>query len=102
MLKKYGILGSRNLLNSWFLNSWFLSHHSLCLYLSSLDSGGPEVTWLEVPPGETLPFTFEGRGGKLRHLNTHDMKIHQVVVRVDGWQEVTPVSVDRVGTYFRY
>ena len=61
---------------------------------------GVETKWLEVHPGQALPFTFEGRG-KLRHMNTHDMKIHQVIVRVDGWQEVTPVSVDRVGTYFR-
>ncbi len=47
-----------------------------------------------------MAFSFEGRG-KLRHLNTRDIKIHQIIVRVNGWQEVTPVSVDRVGTYFR-
>ena len=34
------------------------------------------MQWNYVAPGETLPFQFESRG-KLRHLNTHDMKIHQ-------------------------
>ena len=27
--------------------------------------------------------------------------MHQLAVRVDGWKEVTPVSVDKVGVYFR-
>jgi vacuolar protein sorting-associated protein 13D len=61
---------------------------------------GMEMHWKLVEPAATLSFQFEGRG-KLRHLNTHDMKIHQIIVRVEGWQETTPVSVDRVGTYFR-
>ncbi len=61
---------------------------------------GVEMQWKHVGPGDTLPFQFEERG-KLRHLNTHDMKIHQILVRVEGWRETTPVSVDRVGTYFR-
>ncbi len=40
-------------------------------------SGTGEIRWLVVPPGETVPFTFE-EPGKLRHMNSHDMKIHQV------------------------
>ena len=27
--------------------------------------------------------------------------MYQIVVRVDNWHEVSPVSVDRVGSYFR-
>ena len=49
---------------------------------------------------EVVPFTFEVRG-KMRHTNSHDVKVHQLIVQVDGWQQVSPVSVDRVGTYFR-
>lgn len=56
--------------------------------------------WIEVSHGALQTFTFEGRG-KLRHRNTHQLRTHQLAVRVEGWQEVTPVSVDRVGTYFR-
>lgn len=55
---------------------------------------------ISVEPSELQAFSFEGRG-KLRHRNTHQLKTHQLVVRVEGWQETTPVSVDKVGTYFR-
>lgn len=32
---------------------------------------------------------------------THELIIHQVVVQVQGWAALSPVSVDRVGTFFR-
>ncbi|XP_033375195.1 vacuolar protein sorting-associated protein 13D isoform X3 [Parus major] len=57
--------------------------------------------WQEVITGEEVPFEFETRG-KLRHRHTHDLRIHQLQVRVNGWEEVSPVSVDKVGTFFRY
>lgn len=60
-----------------------------------------DETWLEVPTGETVPFTFEGRG-KLRHHSTHIVRRHQVAVIVEGWQAMEPVSVDKVGVYFRH
>lgn len=58
-------------------------------------------TWIEVTPGDTVPFTFEGRG-KLRHNATHTVRRHQITVLVDGWRPVDPVTVDRVGIYFRH
>ncbi|XP_076167518.1 vacuolar protein sorting 13D isoform X3 [Ptiloglossa arizonensis] len=58
-------------------------------------------TWIEVTPGDTVPFTFEGRG-KLRHHATHTVRRHQITVLVDGWKPVDPVTVDRVGIYFRH
>ncbi|XP_076758070.1 vacuolar protein sorting 13D isoform X2 [Xylocopa sonorina] len=58
-------------------------------------------TWLEVAPGDTIPFTFEGRG-KLRHHATHTVRRHQITVLVNGWRPVDPVTVDRVGIYFRH
>ncbi|XP_066594830.1 intermembrane lipid transfer protein Vps13D isoform X2 [Prorops nasuta] len=57
-------------------------------------------TWKEVAPGETVPFTFEVRG-KLRHGSTHIVRRHQVAIVVDGWRPVDPVTVDRVGVFFR-
>ncbi|CAH1239855.1 VPS13D [Branchiostoma lanceolatum] len=56
--------------------------------------------WHQVMPGEDVPFEFEGRG-KLRHRHTHELRVHQLVVQVEGWHQVSPVSVDRVGVYFR-
>jgi vacuolar protein sorting-associated protein 13D len=38
---------------------------------------------------------------KARHRDTHKLRIHQIGVRVDGWKSVGPVSVDKVGVYFR-
>lgn len=57
------------------------------------------TSWTEVAHGAVQTFSFEGRG-KLRHRNTHQLKTHQLSIRVDGWNEIS-VSVDRVGTYFR-
>ncbi|CAJ0951691.1 unnamed protein product [Ranitomeya imitator] len=34
--------------------------------------------------------------------HTHDLRIHQLQVRVSGWEQVSPVSVDKVGIFFRY
>ncbi|KYQ55282.1 Vacuolar protein sorting-associated protein 13D [Trachymyrmex zeteki] len=58
-------------------------------------------TWIEVIPGDTTPFTFEERG-KLRHHATHIVRRHQIAVQVEGWKPVDPVTVDRVGIYFRH
>lgn len=60
-----------------------------------------DETWLEVGVGDTIPFTFENRG-KLRHHSTHIARRHQVAVVVEGWKVVDPVTVDRVGIYFRH
>ena len=60
-----------------------------------------DETWSEVSPGDTVPFTFEGRG-KLRHHSTHTVRRHQVAVLVEGWKPVEPVTIDRVGIYFRH
>nr|XP_006005250.1 PREDICTED: vacuolar protein sorting-associated protein 13D [Latimeria chalumnae] len=57
--------------------------------------------WREVLPGEERPFHFEARE-KQRHRHTHDLSIHQLQVKVHGWELVTPVSVDKVGIFFRY
>ena len=34
--------------------------------------------------------------------HTHELKLHQLLVRVGGWEQVKPVSVDKVGVFFRY
>ena len=56
--------------------------------------------WRKVAPDQAFPFTFEDRS-KQRHRNTRELRVHQVVAQVRGWNHVTPVSVDKVGTFFR-
>ncbi|XP_055514974.1 LOW QUALITY PROTEIN: intermembrane lipid transfer protein VPS13D [Leucoraja erinacea] len=68
--------------------------------VADLDDQHNVSQWREVLPGEEVPFEFEARE-KLRHRHTHELKIHQLLVRVNGWEQVSPVSVDKVGIFFR-
>ncbi|CAN7986722.1 unnamed protein product [Ixodes hexagonus] len=61
----------------------------------------PRLDWTSVGPGQVVPFTFQGRE-KLRHQDSHELRMHQLILRVDGYQQLDPVSVDRVGVYFKY
>ncbi|XP_039657872.1 vacuolar protein sorting-associated protein 13D isoform X1 [Perca fluviatilis] len=83
-----------------------LSHSSSADSISEVHGPGADDThnvsqWREVLPGEEIPFEFEARE-KLRHRHTHELKLHQLLVRVCGWEQVKPVSVDKVGVFFRY
>ncbi|KAL0274818.1 UNVERIFIED_CONTAM: hypothetical protein PYX00_002852 [Menopon gallinae] len=57
-------------------------------------------SWIKVNPKQTVPFTFGGRG-KVRHRDTHKVRVHQIAVKVEMWAPTSPVSVDKVGVYFR-
>ncbi|XP_033641822.1 vacuolar protein sorting-associated protein 13D-like isoform X2 [Asterias rubens] len=67
---------------------------------SPLVSVGGSSSWTEVAPGDEIAFVFEEKG-KQRHRNTHELRVHQLLVRVEGWERMSPVSVDKVGTFFR-
>ena len=47
-----------------------------------------DMTWRLVEPGEETSFTFDGRG-RGRQNNSQEVKINQLVVRMDGWQGTT-------------
>ncbi|KAJ8264877.1 hypothetical protein COCON_G00139760 [Conger conger] len=83
-----------------------LSHSGSADSISDAHGPGTDDThnvsqWREVLPGEEIPFEFQARE-KLRHRHTHELKLHQLLVRVGGWEQVKPVSVDKVGVFFRY
>ncbi|CAL8369136.1 unnamed protein product [Lota lota] len=83
-----------------------LSHSSSADSIADVHGSGSDdmhniSQWREVLPGEEIPFEFEARE-KLRHRHTHELKLHQLLVRVAGWEQVKPVSVDKVGVFFRY
>ncbi|XP_075461165.1 intermembrane lipid transfer protein VPS13D isoform X3 [Ascaphus truei] len=96
---------------------WFATLTTTPTRAALSHSGSPEVVpegdkrfhdeadnvsqWREVLPGEEMPFIFKTRE-KLRHRHTHDLRIHQLQVRVSGWEQISPVSVDKVGIFFRY
>ena len=57
--------------------------------------------WVACDPGSVVSFSFD-KLSKLRHHDTHELQTHQIVIRIEGWLEVGPVSVDKIGVYFRY
>lgn len=57
--------------------------------------------WISVQHTETIPFDF-GPQSKLRHLDSHKLNMHQILVQIHGWTLIGPVSIDKVGTFFRY
>ena len=58
--------------------------------------------WHLVAPGDVVTFTFAEKQTKQRHIDSHKLNLHQIAVRVEGWAEVGPVSVDKVGVFFRH
>lgn len=58
--------------------------------------------WRTVEPGEVVTFSFTQIQSKLRHIDSHKQNLNQIAVRAEGWAEVGPVSVDKVGVYFRH
>lgn len=58
--------------------------------------------WRSVEPGDVVTFFFTQTQSKQRHIDSHKMNLHQIGVQVEGWAEVGPVSVDRVGIFFRH
>lgn len=84
------------------------------LWFTTLVAGGNESSdlpnqhqrndaqhWKFVDPGAVVTFSF-GPPHKQRHYDSHKLNLHQIGVRIEGWSEVGPVSVDRVGIFFRY
>ncbi|VDK48292.1 unnamed protein product [Anisakis simplex] len=54
--------------------------------------------WISVPAGSMHTFEFPTK--KLVLMEYSD-EPRQLIIRVDGWDETSPVNVESVGTYFR-
>ncbi|KAI9588448.1 hypothetical protein GQX74_004293 [Glossina fuscipes] len=57
--------------------------------------------WISVQHNEVIPFDF-GPQSKLRHLDSHKLNMHQILVQIHGWTLIGPISIDKVGVFFRY
>lgn len=64
------------------------------------DASSVDTKWIKVAPGDSVPFSFKSHK-KIRHSDSHKMQLHQISVEVDGYERVTPITVDKVGVYFR-
>uniref|UniRef100_A0A0K0DNJ7 BPI2 domain-containing protein n=1 Tax=Angiostrongylus cantonensis TaxID=6313 RepID=A0A0K0DNJ7_ANGCA len=57
------------------------------------------VRWISVAKDMELTFEFPPRLLLYTHFERESS--HQLIVRVNGWDEISPVNVDSCGTYFR-
>ena len=71
------------------------------IYNPSQQSRTPKE-WKIVEAGDTITFSFMQTQTKQRHIDSHKSILHQISVRVEGWAEVGPISVDKVGIFFRH
>ncbi|KAH8288059.1 hypothetical protein KR018_011097 [Drosophila ironensis] len=56
--------------------------------------------WCSVQPNETKNFDFSMKS-KLRHVHSHQLNLHQIFVQIHGWTLIGPISIDKVGVFFR-
>ncbi|MCP9261503.1 Zn-dependent carboxypeptidase [Dirofilaria immitis] len=54
--------------------------------------------WYETAPDSSTTFEFPT---KQLTMAENSEESHQLIVHIDGWDEISPVNVDAVGTYFR-
>lgn len=64
-------------------------------------SGNMITDWIDVVPNQVVPFAY-GQKSKLRHMDSHKLNLHQILVRIKGWADVGPISIDKVGVFFRH
>ena len=62
---------------------------------------GGAINWKWVEPGAEQAFDLSAHS-KRRHQETRWLIAHQLLVRVTGWSQIDlPVSVDKIGVFFR-
>uniref|UniRef100_A0A915Q7J7 Vacuolar protein sorting-associated protein 13 VPS13 adaptor binding domain-containing protein n=1 Tax=Setaria digitata TaxID=48799 RepID=A0A915Q7J7_9BILA len=54
--------------------------------------------WYQIAPDASTTFGFPT---KRLTITENSEEIHQLIIHVDGWDEISPVNVDAIGTYFR-
>lgn len=62
----------------------------------------PDQThWISVPKDGSSEFEIECEDFYSGiHLNSHN--VHQIQIQIDGYNDVGPVTIDKIGTYFRH
>lgn len=56
--------------------------------------------WISVEVGETLPFEFETLPVYRRHNSDINARSRILLVRVEGWKTLDPISIDKTGIFF--
>lgn len=56
--------------------------------------------WISVDVDETLPFEFETLPVYRRHNSDMNPRSRTLLVRVEGWKTLDPISIDKTGVFF--
>lgn len=80
--------------------SQYLSNDKQLAIYTGPSMSSHSVQWIHVKKNEIKPFSFNEKA-KSRHQDSYLYKSHKIVVQIEGWQAVFPVSIDKVGKYFR-
>lgn len=57
--------------------------------------------WISIGVGETASFEFDTLPIYRRHISNSIPKSRILLVRVEGWKTLVPISLDKTGLYFR-
>ncbi|XP_030375190.1 vacuolar protein sorting-associated protein 13D [Scaptodrosophila lebanonensis] len=70
--------------------------------IACLDTHQQELikNWISVQPNEVKTFDFSHKT-KMRHIDSHQLNLHQILVQIHGWTLIGPISIDKVGVFFR-
>lgn len=59
------------------------------------------VRWIPIESGETISFEYETLPIYRRRIIDQSAKSRTLLVRVEGWKTLDPISVDKTGVFFR-
>lgn len=57
--------------------------------------------WISVDVGETVSFEYETLPIYRRHISDLSAQSRVLLIRVEGWKTLSPISIDRTGLFFR-
>ncbi|XP_077970761.1 intermembrane lipid transfer protein VPS13D-like isoform X2 [Styela clava] len=68
---------------------------------TSHSSTKQDDSWIMVMPGDSHPFRFD-RSEKQRHKRSDETILHQIIAKIGEWETLSPVTISKVGVYFRH
>lgn len=77
-----------------------LNYEAKTPFMNTNGRDNSAANWTFVEPGMTIPFLFD-ESVKSRLRDSHLLVAHKIAVQVEGWKPLFPVSVDKVGVFFR-
>jgi vacuolar protein sorting-associated protein 13D len=65
----------------------------------AFSTSGTQGTWHSLEPDQDADFHFSRQHEKIRN---YQQKMHRLWLKVEAWLQIEPVTVNKVGTFFRH